>query len=177
MMAIAITLFRARTDNIAKINEIVAGINHDICQGNENMLFVTFFMGILNMRTGDINFCNAGHNYPYILRKDGTLQCLEETHGMPLGIDEHIVYQAGITHLGKEDSLILFTDGITEAISVDSNFYGEERLEELIRKCHGLTTEQITRTILKDVSEFTRTPEKSDDITLMVLSYYPAYKM
>jgi phosphoserine phosphatase RsbU/P len=177
MMAITITLFRAKTDNRAKTNEIVTSINQYICQGNVNLLFVTFFMGILNMRTGEVNFCNAGHNYPLLLRKDGSIDTLEETHGVPLGLDKHQVYQFGNILLGKEDSLILFTDGITEAISVDRDFYGDDRLEELIRKCNGLTPEQITRTILKDVSGFTRTPEKSDDITLMVISYYPQDKM
>jgi serine/threonine protein phosphatase PrpC len=105
-------------------------------------------------------------------------ETLEETHGVPLGINEHQVYQAGKIILEKKDCLILYTDGITEALSVDGDFYGDYRLMELISsRCKNSSPEQITRTIMEDVAELTRTPEKSDDITLMVLSYYPSDKM
>jgi phosphoserine phosphatase RsbU/P len=175
MMAITITLLRANTDMNKEINKIVDSMNGDICRGNENQMFVTFFMGILNMRTGEIKYCNAGHNYPLLLRKDGILETLEETHGIPLGIDKGQVYKAGEAKLERGDNLILFTDGINEATSIDGDFYGDDRLEELIRsRCKGLTTRQITEEIMEDVTGFTKTPEQSDDITLMVISYYPA---
>jgi sigma-B regulation protein RsbU (phosphoserine phosphatase) len=177
MMAITITLFRAKTDMQKEINEIVGSINRDICHGNENMMFVTFFMGILNMRTGEIKFCNAGHNYPLLFRHDGTLETLAQTHGLPLGISEEQVYQAGEARLEKGDFLVLFTDGINEATSINGDFYGDDRLEKLIvDKCKGLTPRRITETIMEDVTGFAMTPEKSDDITLMVLSYYPSDK-
>jgi len=174
MMAITITLFRARTDINMEVSEIVSSINRDVSKDNENLMFVTFFMGILNMRTGELKFCNAGHNYPLLLRKDGQLESLAETHGVPLGINEQQVYNEGKIILAKNETLVLYTDGITEALSVTGDFYGDDRFEDLIgSKCRGLNARQITETILDDVAGFTRTPERSDDITLLVLSYYP----
>jgi len=177
MMAMTITLFRAKASLNSGINEIVGSINRDISKDNVNLMFVTFFMGILNTRTGELIFCNAGHNYPLLIRKNNAIEALAETHGVPLGISEAQKYKAGKVMLEKEETLVLFTDGITEALSVDGNFYGDDRLEELIRsKCKGLTPEQITGTIMEDVAGFAKTPERSDDITLLVLSYFPTEK-
>ena len=177
MMAMTITLFRAKADLDIEINKIVESINRDISKDNVNLMFVTFFMGILNTRTGELLFCNAGHNYPLLIRKNNSTEALAETHGVPLGIHEAQIYKAGKLLLEKGETLVLYTDGITEALSVDGNFYGDDRFEELISsKCKGLTPVQITGTIMEDVAGFAKTPERSDDITLLVLSYFPAEK-
>lgn len=177
MMAMTITLFRAKSDISHKINEIAGSINREISRENDNMLFVTFFMGILNVRTGELEFCNAGHNYPLILRKNGTLEILEETHGVPFGINEQQVYKSGKILLKKNETLVMYTDGITEALSITGELYGDDRFTELIiGKCKDLNPRQITKAIMDDVQGFTRNPERSDDITLMVLSYYPDVK-
>jgi sigma-B regulation protein RsbU (phosphoserine phosphatase) len=177
MMAMTITLFRAKSDISHKINEITESINREISRENENMLFVTFFMGILNVRTGELEYCNAGHNYPLLMRKNGGLEILEETHGVPFGIKEEQVYKSGKIVLGKNETLVLYTDGITEALSITGEFYGDDRFADLINgKCKGLNTRQITKAIMDDVQGFTMNPERSDDITLLVLSYYPDVK-
>jgi phosphoserine phosphatase RsbU/P len=177
MMAITITLFRAEAVKDKALNEIVSTINRDVCRGNENMMFITFFMGMLNMRTGELTFCNAGHNYPLLLRKDGSLFILAETHGVPLGIDEDQQYGTGKITLSKNEMLVLFSDGITEAMNIEGELYGDERFAGLITtRCAGLTTIQASQEIMNDVSAFANTPERSDDITLMVLQYYPSVK-
>jgi phosphoserine phosphatase RsbU/P len=177
LMAITITLFRAKTGINREIGEIVGSINRDISKDNENLMFVTFFMGILNMRTGELKYCNAGHNYPLLLRKNGELAMLAETHGVPFGINEQQVYQEGKIILDKTETLVLYTDGITEALSVTGDFYGDDRFADLIRnRCRGMNARKITQTIMEDVAAFARTPERSDDITLLVLSYYPQAK-
>jgi len=173
LMAMTITLFRAKSDISQEINEIVESINRDISRDNVNMMFVTFFMGILNLKTGKLAFCNAGHNYPVLLKKDGSFRFYDETHGIPLGISEQHHYKSGKTVIEKGDSLILYTDEITEALSITGDFYGDDRLESVIRqKCQGLDPRKTVGTIMEDVSSFTRNPERSDDITLMVLSYF-----
>jgi sigma-B regulation protein RsbU (phosphoserine phosphatase) len=177
MMAMTITLFRAKADINLEITEIVSSINREISRENENLLFVTFFMGILNMRSGELKFCNAGHNYPLLLRRSGEIEMLSETHGVPFGIDEQQVYHSGEIILEKDETLILYTDGITEALSVRGDFYGDDRFAELLGgKCKGLNPRQITHAIMADVEGFTMNPERSDDITLLVLSYYPDVK-
>lgn len=177
MMAITITLYRAKSGLGKEISELVNSINRDISKDNANFMFITFFTGILNLRTGELQYCNAGHNYPLLLRKDGSLETLAETHGIPLGINIDQKYKSGTVVLEKNETLVLFTDGITEAISVNGNFYSDERLENLVRnRCKGLDPRQMTEIIMEDVSEFAKTPERSDDITLLVLSYFPPVK-
>jgi phosphoserine phosphatase RsbU/P len=174
MMAMTITLFRAKADINQEISEIVSSINHGICRENESLMFVTFFMGILNVRNGEMKFCNAGHNYPLLLKKNGLTEILSETHGVPLGIDGQHVFNSGKINLDKNEILVLYTDGITEALSVEGDFYGDDRLLELVTNgCKGFKTGQVTKAIMEDVAGFTRNPERSDDITLLVISYYP----
>jgi phosphoserine phosphatase RsbU/P len=174
MMAMTITLFRANADFQHEIYEVVGNINREVSKGNVNLMFVTFFMGIMNLRTGKMKFCNAGHNYPMIIRRSGAVESLAETHGIPLGINEKHVYRSDECTLEKGETLILYTDGITEALSITGDFYGDERFADLIqKKCSGLTPGETCATIMEDVTSFTRNPERSDDITLLVLNYYP----
>lgn len=172
MMAMTITLFRAKMDIARPVGEIAASINREISRENENMMFVTFFMGIINTRTGMMSYCNAGHNYPFILDDDGSLVRLDQTHGVPFGINGDMPYGSSEIRLAKPCRLILFTDGISEAVSIDKEFYGDDRLTELIRRrCKGLSASRITEKIKDDVAAFTRNPEQSDDITLMVIKF------
>ncbi|NTV83509.1 MAG: SpoIIE family protein phosphatase, partial [Bacteroidales bacterium] len=177
MMAMTITLFRAKTDLDHEIHELVNSINNDISKDNVNMMFITFFMGILNLRTGKMKYCNAGHNYPMLIKHKSTAQFLSETHGIPLGISENFDYRSGEMNLERGDTLVLYTDGITEALSITGEFYGDDRFADLIRnKCLEMTPLKVCGTIMEDVESFTKNPERSDDITLLVLSYFPPEK-
>jgi sigma-B regulation protein RsbU (phosphoserine phosphatase) len=177
MMAITITLFRSEAVKATTVNEIVGNINRDISKGNENLMFITFFMGILDMRTGHLTYCNAGHNYPLLLRNDGSLVSLDETHGIPLGIDEGQVYKTGAIVINKNDVLVLYTDGITEAMNNNGELYGDERFTDLVGSCcPGKSPRETAVVVMDDVTGFADTPERSDDITLLVLQYYPSHK-
>jgi phosphoserine phosphatase RsbU/P len=174
LMAMTITLFRAKADISHEVDELVAGLNHDISKENVNYMFITFFMGILNLRTGKLKYCNAGHNYPVIIRKDGEIEALSETHGIPLGVDANFRFKSGETSLNQGETIVLYTDGITEALSIDGEFYGDDRFTGLIsNSCRDLGPKEITAAIMDDVKSFTKNPERSDDITLLVLSFYP----
>jgi phosphoserine phosphatase RsbU/P len=177
MMAITITLFRSEAVKATTVNEIVGNINRDISKGNENLMFITFFMGILDMRTGHLTYCNAGHNYPLLLRNDGSLVSLDETHGIPLGIDEGQVYKTGAIVINRNDVLVLYTDGITEAMNNNGELYGDERFTDLVGNCcPGKSPRETAVVVMDDVTGFADTPERSDDITLLVLQYYPSHK-
>jgi sigma-B regulation protein RsbU (phosphoserine phosphatase) len=174
MMAMMLTLFRSKMDLRHEVHELVGNLNHDISKDNVNLMFITFFTGIIDLKTGNMKFCNAGHNYPVIIRNDGSQEMLSETHGLPLGIKENIMYKSGEISLAKGETIILYTDGITEALSINGEFYGDERLTGVIEnRCISLTTKEAALAIMDDVGNFTRNPERSDDITLMVLTYYP----
>jgi len=177
MMAMMITLFRAKMDLQHDLHTLVGNINRDISKDNVNLMFITFFTGMINLRTGIMKYCNAGHNYPLIIRRNGTLEVMSETHGVPLGIDEDFDYRSGELTLERGETLILYTDGITEALSITGEFYGDERLAEIVRnRCISLDPGNTARAIMDDVGSFTNNPERSDDITLMVMAYYPEKK-
>ncbi len=172
MMAITRTLFRSRTHSRMNAREIVQEMNSDLSQDNKKSMFVTFFMGLLNLKTGEFEYCNAGHNYPYIVRENGKLVCLDDTHGYPLGIAMNRPYGHSKVKFNSLDRLVLFTDGVTEAMNREGELYGEESLETVLAgPCKGLAVEETTHCILDDVAEFTKGAEQSDDITLLVLSY------
>lgn len=168
MMAITITLLRAKARTYDNPADIVFNMNQNLSEENENMMFVTMFLGILNLKTRELKFCNAGHNYPYVLKNDGNLITIEETHGTPLGIYYDQKYQSGVSILDKGDNLIVFTDGVSEAMNPKGEPYGDDRLENIIEvKCKNKSPEESVGLILDDVEVFTGNAEQSDDITLL----------
>ena len=171
-MAITVTLLRAKAQKKLKVNEIVKSINVELCRDNTNSMFVTFFLGILNLKTGEINYCNAGHNYPYILQDGNKQKCLDITHGTPLGLFESTVYKSSTVFLNKNEIIILYTDGITEAMDKSGNWFDEKRLEDaLLKTSEHKSAREITNYLLEVTKEFTKGAEQSDDITLLVLSF------
>jgi sigma-B regulation protein RsbU (phosphoserine phosphatase) len=172
LMAITRTLFRSRTQKKMKVNEIVREMNADLCRDNENTMFVTLFLGLLNVKTGEFEYCNAGHNYPYIIRKEGAIVCLDDTHGTPLGIFEDKPYGCSTVRFYSRDFLVLYTDGVTEAMDGAGNLFGEDRLEEVLSgHDHHFSVKEITNCILDDMAKFTKEAEQSDDITILAMSY------
>jgi len=177
-MAITRTLLRAKAVGNISSPEIVTNINKELCIDNDNAMFVTFFLGILNLETGDLDFCNAGHNYPYILKTGKPPAQLNQTHGTPLGLFEEIKYKSGNMKIEKGDSLVLYTDGIPEAMDIVGNLFGDPKLEDiLIAFDDEHSPEKITKKLLEDTKTFESGAEQSDDITILVLTYYNNYKV
>jgi len=173
-MAITVTLLRAKAQKGLKVNEIVEDINIDLCRDNSNSMFVTFFLGIINLKTGELNYCNAGHNYPYILRQNGDLQCLEQTHGTPLGLFENTNYKSDSLYLKDRENIVLYTDGISEAMNNKGEMYGDHRLEEVLKTLSkNPKDKEIIDELLKRTKDFVGDAQPSDDITLLALSYTP----
>jgi sigma-B regulation protein RsbU (phosphoserine phosphatase) len=170
-MAITVTLLRAKAQKGLKVNEIVESINFELCRDNSRFMFVTFFLGIIDLETGEISYCNAGHNYPYVLSQRGELQCLEQTHGAPLGLYEKTAYKSTSFHLKQGENIVLYTDGITEAMDSNGELFGEEGFEQGLRALPVdiLAKEQVTELIDKTRS-FTMGAQQSDDITMLILS-------
>lgn len=171
-MAITRTLLRAKTIKNTKVNKIVEQINNELCQGNENSMFVTFFLGVLDTETGIVEYCNAGHNHPYIIRKNNKLETINVTHGTPIGIFEDTEYSFDTFKLEKNESIVLFTDGVTEAMNINNKLYSEERLEKLLNNNLDHNPLTIIKNIVKDVDGFVGKAEQSDDITMLSLTYY-----
>ncbi|MCK4288885.1 MAG: SpoIIE family protein phosphatase, partial [Bacteroidales bacterium] len=171
-MAITRTLLRSKATKNSSAKEIVSELNIELCKGNENSMFVTFFLCIMDTKTGIVEFCNAGHNYPFIIRNNNKINCIEETHGTPIGIFDYINYESGTFQLSNNESIVLYTDGVTEAMDIDNNLYGDERLIGLLAKSKDHHPKVITKTIVDDVNKFVGKAEQSDDITILILSYF-----
>ena len=132
-------------------------------------MFVTVFYGIYNIKTGEVKYTNAGHNPPYVLKQNGTVERLPVTVNMAIGIFSDFEYQETTLQLEPGDTLLLYTDGVTEAINPSEEEFTEKRLEETLKKVSGQTCQEIIDTIKADVKTFADGAEQSDDITLLAL--------
>jgi sigma-B regulation protein RsbU (phosphoserine phosphatase) len=132
-------------------------------------MFVTVFYGIYNLKTGEITYCNAGHNPPYHLKKGGQVEALPMSQDPMAGAIEGIDYHEGTVQLEKGDALVLFTDGVTEAMSVSFEEFGEKRLEDTLADVTMHSCQQMIDVIKADVTTFTTGAEQSDDITVLAL--------
>ena len=130
-MAVTKTLFKATAGNGGTPGEILARLNAEICRDNESCMFVTLFCGILNIRTGQVDYSNGGHNLPYYLHHGG-VSPLENAGGRALGVVEQSPYASGRMVLGPGEALLLYTDGVTEAMDPSETLYSDQRLEQFL---------------------------------------------
>ena len=170
-MVITRTLLRARMDKNSKVEEVVAAMNNELCLENDNAMFVTLFLGLLNVETGKIVYCNAGHNYPFIAGADGKVKELKVTHGTPLGAMADMLYGSSEVQLKHRDTILLYTDGVSEAIDVDENQYTEARIQNVFTKGLGPNPDKIIKEILIDHDKFVGEADQFDDITMLALSW------
>jgi len=170
-MAVTKTLINAHTEVGMQPHEILRDVNENLCHENESAVFVTIFLGILDVRSGEIAYSNGGHNIPYIINKEKGIKQLENTEGIALGVLPGAEFQTKTTKLETDEILFLYTDGITEAMDFEFNEYSEERLEQFLRTIKYESSKEILNNCLRDVRKFTDGAEQSDDITLLVLRY------
>lgn len=167
-MSVTQSLQRSISFRFKKPAEIVTQLNKLLMMGNEASMFVTYFIGVINTCTGEMSYCNAGHNFPYIRRSSGELDVIGSQHGLPLGFFEQ-TYTCDEVTLGENDTLILYTDGITEAFNPRNELFGEIRLKEAIAYAMSSDPRKIVATILSHLNIFVEDYEQSDDITLLAL--------
>jgi sigma-B regulation protein RsbU (phosphoserine phosphatase) len=149
-------------------HEIIGHINQTLDEGNDDKMFVTLFYGHYNTVTGELTYVNAGHDPPFLVRKDGTLETLPAT-GPLVAVFGDASYYSRTIRLEVGDVLVTFTDGVTEAHSVQDNIlYSVKRLESLLPKIHHEHAAEICNRIYRDVDQFAK-HERHDDITLLVL--------
>ncbi|MEW5798589.1 MAG: PP2C family protein-serine/threonine phosphatase [Bacteroidota bacterium] len=145
-----------------------ARINDLIHRNTSSDKFITFFWGSLDPKTKKFRYVNAGHNPPFVVRANGTIERLTEG-GLILGIMKTLIpYNEGSVELHSGDSVILFTDGVSEAMDVNGNDYTEERLERFVQTLNGLSAEKILTAIKNEIQLYTAGAPQSDDITLVV---------
>lgn len=170
-MAISRTVIRATALRQLSPAVCMKESNELLCCENINYMFVTVFYGILNIHTGEVVFCNGGHNSPVFIQKNGAVSMLPLTKGLVLGVMSDAVYSETSIRLEPGDSLFLYTDGINEAMDSSSNQYGDERLLETCRHMAGKEPRVMVEDMAKSVCTFVNGAMQSDDITMLALTY------
>ena len=168
-MAVARTLIRATGIRGVSPAECMTYINALLSQESVNYMFVTVFYGIYNIRTGEVTYSNAGHNPPYLMKADGSVEELPLSKDIVAGAIDDYEFTEDTLKLEKGDTLLLFTDGVTEAIDKDEKDYGDERLRKLLSQSTKLSCQEIVDKVKADVKAFVGEAEQSDDITLLAL--------
>jgi sigma-B regulation protein RsbU (phosphoserine phosphatase) len=135
-------------------------------------MFVTIFSAILNTRTGELLYTNAGHNPPYIKRKDGSLEALNQRHGPVIGAVEGMVYAEGRDTMEPGDLLLLYTDGVTESMDVEDRLFSDSRLERLLASMDTDDADKVVDNTMVAVKDFEGEAEQADDITVLALAFH-----
>ena len=172
-MAITRTLLKATALFVASPTVCIRKLNDLLAKENEQMMFVTIFYGVLHLPTGQVTYVNAGHNPPYWLRADGSVQPVPRTGGMAVAVSEDFPYREGSLTLAPNEMLFLYTDGITEAFNPDAQEYGDARLSGVLQGLNQrrLAPAEVCNAVLADVHLFERGAPQADDITCMGLRY------
>lgn len=168
-MTMSHTLLRFTGSRCTNPVQTVSDTNDMLARESFDSMFVTLFYGVYNTRTGNVQYVNAGHNPPYILKANGEVKALSFSRNISMGVLEEFPYQAEELTLEHGDTLITFTDGVTEACDISNNLYGEPKLEALLAAQSGKTAEEITNAINDDVANHAAGAEQSDDITILTL--------
>lgn len=171
-MAISRTLLKSISMFVATPKSCIQRLNDLLAAENDQMLFVTLFYGILDLRTGVLQFVNAGHHRPYLLRRGGALELAPGINGPAVGVMQGIGYEQGELVLEPGETLYLYTDGITEAFDPNQNLYGNDRLEAALAAMptHACP-DTISDRIIEDVRAFEQDARQTDDITSLCICY------
>ena len=170
MMVSNLVLTR-RTKDGGTPAEILAYVNGYLSENNRAEMFVTVWLGILELSTGHLVFANAGHEYPAVYRNDTAFEILKDKHGFVLGGMDGMLYEDQELQLYKGDKLFLYTDGVPEATDKDNNMFGMDSMIDALNIQPEACPEQILKNVRTSVDEFVREAERFDDLTMLCIQY------
>ena len=153
--------------------EILSRANDLLCEGNEVDMFVTVWIGIIDLNTGILRCANAGHEYPVITGSDGRFSLVKDKHGLALAAMENMKFREYELYFKKGDRLFVYTDGIPEAINAQNEQYGTGRLTDKLNEVRELPFTEILPAIRDDIQRFAGDTEQFDDITMLGFTYCP----
>ena len=170
MMAVKIIIA-----NYAKMGQSPAQVlntaNQAICENNQEEMFVSVWLGILEISTGKLTAANAGHEYPAVRNGDGPFEMKKERHSLVVGAMEETVYREYEMTLTPGSKLFLYTDGVPEASNAKTELFGEERMVSALNKDPGADPVQVLANVNAAVQEFVQGAEQFDDLTMLCLEY------
>ena len=171
VMAVTCRLFRSVASHFDKPEDIISSLNESLADGNDSNMFCTAFLGILDLKTGQLQYCNAGHNAPLIIDDEGKVSPIKVIPNLPLGLFSGFPYQGQETVIGKQMMMYMFTDGVNEAENKSMEQFGDERLISLLRSNCSLEPNEILEKTFAEVKLHANGADQSDDITIMCIKY------
>lgn len=173
-MGVSRTLLRFTALQGMAVGPCLAHVNNLLCTDNESCMFVTVLYGILELESGRFTYGNAGHLPPYWLHQDGRVEPLPTTSGIALGVLDGVEFQVQTVQLQPGDSLLLYTDGVTEAFNLEDELFGDERLIELLRASAAPYPSRLVEHVVGAVGHYAGSAPQADDITVLALRYGPS---
>jgi phosphoserine phosphatase RsbU/P len=170
-MAVSRTLLKAIAMQVVNPGESLRRLNTMLIPENSGRMFVTIFYGVLNTRTGEIQFSIGGHNPPFVKRKEGAVERLNQEGGFLLGMVEGMDYDVHKIALRPGDTILLYTDGVTEAMNAADELFDEKRLVESLEKANGDSLPDLLKGVEENLERFVAGHPQSDDITMLALQY------
>ena len=171
-MVIAKTLIKNRTQMGGSPSEILADVNRQLCEGNKAELFVTVWLGILDVSTGKVIASNAGHEYPAVMKSGGDYELLKSKHSPAVATLEELKFRQYEFVLNPGDMIYLYTDGVAEATNSNYELYGTDRMIEALNRIKNESAEEVLLSMKNAVDSFTGEAPQFDDITMLCLKYY-----
>ena len=168
-MAVSRTLIRATGIRGVRPAECITYSNELLARESANYMFVTVFYGIYNITTGEVSYTNAGHNPPYLMKADGRIEQLPMSKDLVVGALDDFQFSEETLQLEHGDTLMLYTDGVTEAVNLCNEEFGEKRLEDTLRQVAPQSCQQMIDAVKTSVSDFAGEAEQSDDITMLAI--------
>ena len=168
-MVLSQTIIRSKASQYTSAAECMTEANHLLASYSVESMFVTVFYVIYNTKTGHVTYCNAGHNPPHILRADGTVERLPKTKNVIVGVYDGVKYKEDTLQLEHGDTLVMFTDGVTEARNQAREEFGTERLNYMLSGLANTNCRQMVETVKAGLATFVDGAEQHDDITMLVI--------
>jgi sigma-B regulation protein RsbU (phosphoserine phosphatase) len=171
LMAVSKTLLQASAMKGVPTDTSLSEVNKVLVNNSPSNMFVTVFYGILDTRSGAFEYCNGGHNPPYLLSKDGKVMQVENIGGLFLGALKDVEYESNVTMLQPGETIFFYTDGVTEAEDMNEDEFAEKRLEACLSKNQKSGLKEIIENVIDEVQTFSEGMHQVDDITCLAVRY------
>lgn len=147
--------------------EVLRNVNEAICKNNDDDMFVTVWLGVMTISTGDVIAANAGHEYPIIKKADGIFEAIKDQHGLVIGGMNGVRYRDYTFNVGKGDVLFLYTDGLPEATNAEGKMFGMEQVLDSLNRVTEVTPQYLIETMIEEVNEYVGDAPQFDDLTML----------
>ena len=170
-MVIAKTLIKTRAQMGASPSEILYYVNNQLCEGNKAELFVTVWLAIIDLSTGEGIAANAGHEHPVICRKNGSYELVVYRHSPAVATLEDLRFREHTFRLERGDKLFVYTDGVPEATSAQEELFGTDRMLQALRSRETGTPDELLEAVRQSIAAFVGPAPQFDDLTMLCIRY------